>query len=170
MEVGWNEPVIGGVLCASGEFARTYADYLRTRHWFGVRKVVLRLVPFCEECGVESVPFEVHHKTYRNIGNEKLDDLQVLCNKCHKAAHHGSRLMSPFSEWRKRNGLVKKRAGRRLRVTVPMIAEAIGRNYQVVNRHVKNGRIDMGDLVSISRYVMGNLLVPKKGARRFVDI
>ena len=40
----------------------------------------------CEVCGC-SVNLNVHHESYRNYGNEDLDDLVVLCRKCHEERH-----------------------------------------------------------------------------------
>lgn len=35
----------------------------------------------------ESKFLQLHHKTYKNLGNEKLSDLVYLCNKCHHETH-----------------------------------------------------------------------------------
>lgn len=41
----------------------------------------------CEQCGYEPYKpcLQVHHKTYDRIFREELDDLILLCPKCHKA-------------------------------------------------------------------------------------
>lgn len=31
---------------------------------------------------------EVHHRTYKRRGNEKLDDLTTLCHRCHATYHN----------------------------------------------------------------------------------
>ncbi len=38
----------------------------------------------CQKCGSGSGRREVHHKTYERVGNERLDDLIVLCPECHE--------------------------------------------------------------------------------------
>ena len=54
----------------------TYKRYLRTRHWQQLRQEVLR-----------RADGQVHHLTYSNVGNEKLDDLIVVCPRCHMELH-----------------------------------------------------------------------------------
>lgn len=46
----------------------------------------------CQKCGTTK-NLEVHHKTYKNLGHEKLSDLLLLCHE-----HH-------FREHRKKRGL-----------------------------------------------------------------
>jgi hypothetical protein len=43
----------------------------------------------CETCGSRGSQAEVqvHHRTYRNLGREPLDDLVILCGFCHQALH-----------------------------------------------------------------------------------
>lgn len=39
-------------------------------------------------CGYEPwKPLQVHHRTYERIGNEGLDDLIVVCPRCHMKIH-----------------------------------------------------------------------------------
>jgi len=64
-----------------------YKAYLRTSHWFRKRKAALdHYGSKCSECGYTK-HLQVHHKTYANIGNEQMEDLQVLCSVCHKLKH-----------------------------------------------------------------------------------
>ena len=35
----------------------------------------------------------MHHLTYQNIGNEKEDELLLVCRKCHYAIHRGNYLV-----------------------------------------------------------------------------
>lgn len=46
---------------------------------------------------------EVHHKTYERLGNERLDDLVVLCPACHGDQHGFLRPL--WWHWAKRNGM-----------------------------------------------------------------
>ena len=32
-------------------------------------------------------PLEVHHRHYDTLGNERLDDVEVLCSSCHRNEH-----------------------------------------------------------------------------------
>lgn len=64
-----------------------YLAYLRSRDWAEKRYWVFRLRKFrCERCQ-ETKNLEVHHKTYKNLYNEPMDDLELLCNPCHRFEH-----------------------------------------------------------------------------------
>ena len=41
----------------------------------------------CERCGVDGEELELHHVTYQNLGDERDDDLELLCAGCHGRAH-----------------------------------------------------------------------------------
>src|SRR5215207_11742500 len=62
---------------------REYRQYLRTEGWKQRRQVALdRAKGFCEDCGTRT-NFEVHHRTYKRIGNERPEDLVAVCGRCH---------------------------------------------------------------------------------------
>lgn len=63
-----------------------YLKYLASREWAVLREQVReRCDDACERCG--SAPMRAcHHLTYERIGEEKLEDLQGLCEACHKFA------------------------------------------------------------------------------------
>jgi len=65
-----------------------YALSLNSEYWKEVRQRILARDRKCAKCG--SILFlEVHHKTYKSIGNEleHLGDLILLCSDCHKNEH-----------------------------------------------------------------------------------
>ena len=67
---------------------KTYRRYLKTKHWQQLRQEVIRRANGrCEKCGYEPWKRGVHHLTYSNVGNEKLDDLIVVCPRCHMELH-----------------------------------------------------------------------------------
>ncbi len=67
---------------------RNYKEYLKTDHWKITRAAALRRAGYkCEICG-SNKRLNVHHLTYRNIGNERPEDLMVLCYYHHKWIHH----------------------------------------------------------------------------------
>ena len=44
----------------------------------------------CQRCGKKHIRLEVHHIIFRSLGgNDELDNLITLCEKCHKALHDG---------------------------------------------------------------------------------
>jgi len=72
-------------------FAR-YADYLQSPHWRVVkvtwqpRRRSSKGQPVCEFCASAGL-LELHHRTYRNLGNERRSDLVLLCRDCHETVH-----------------------------------------------------------------------------------
>jgi 5-methylcytosine-specific restriction endonuclease McrA len=65
-----------------------YGDYLQSGVWGRYRAALLeRAEDKCEMCGAEGT-LHVHHKTYCRVGgNERFEDLIVLCPTCHKRVH-----------------------------------------------------------------------------------
>lgn len=64
-----------------------YEEYLQTNHWKDVRKRALYRSGYkCQLCSSKG-NLNVHHNTYENRGNEKDEDLIVLCEKCHGKFH-----------------------------------------------------------------------------------
>ena len=65
----------------------TYKKYLASDHWKALRKAAIeRADSKCELCG--SLFNEVHHIKYPNkLKYDKLSNLLVVCNKCHKKLH-----------------------------------------------------------------------------------
>ena len=63
-----------------------YDDYLKSDRWKYLTQAIRRAVKACEMC---SFPYElnVHHKTYKRVGNERREDLIVLCRSCHSRHH-----------------------------------------------------------------------------------
>ena len=88
-----------------GELPQTrYEKYLKSVHWkrkreqriFFAMQAYPPLLPRTVRCnGCERFVWlgriHVHHKTYENLGNEKIADLAVLCEGCH-AKEHGLEL------------------------------------------------------------------------------
>lgn len=66
-----------------------YNEYLRSDKWALKRQQKAQEQNFrCEICDKFLVKgFHIHHKTYKNFGNEKLSDLQFLCEECHINVH-----------------------------------------------------------------------------------
>ena len=61
-----------------------FKRYLASREWaLKKRAVRKRSGGICERCHVRPAA-EVHHKTYGNIGAERLEDLQHVCRPCHR--------------------------------------------------------------------------------------
>lgn len=69
-----------------------YAEYLETREWQERRRVHLEAAGNrCQLCN-RGERLHVHHRTYKNRGNEHFGDLIVLCAACHKHFHEGRKV------------------------------------------------------------------------------
>ena len=65
-----------------------YYKYLKSEQWMIIRKeMIFQRGGVCELCQSKS-ELQVHHLHYKNIFNEKAEDLQVLCRECHEEVHH----------------------------------------------------------------------------------
>jgi 5-methylcytosine-specific restriction endonuclease McrA len=64
---------------------RRYTDYIKSARWKRKRQDALRYYGRkCQACHKRPKVLHVHHRSYRNLGNEKMADLCPLCVSCHK--------------------------------------------------------------------------------------
>lgn len=64
-----------------------YEWYLLSSHWMDVRqRAIDNSDGLCVRCGGKR-RIQVHHKNYTNLGNEKDEDIEVLCGECHEDEH-----------------------------------------------------------------------------------
>jgi hypothetical protein len=77
------------VVCKdTGEVAKTYYEYLKTEHWKNLRSRFGKRYGFrCYICD-SSEDLNLHHKTYKRIGNESLQDMIWLCEYHHHLSHN----------------------------------------------------------------------------------
>lgn len=69
-----------------------YKEYLKTENWRTVRLAMLIRSHFrCQICN-GSNSLEVHHRSYKNFGDESLVDLIVLDRQCHHLFSQNGRL------------------------------------------------------------------------------
>jgi phage terminase large subunit GpA-like protein len=66
---------------------KSYDNYLKTAIWRARRNRALKQALWtCERCGGRR-ELQVHHKTYERLGAERDEDLEVLCDTCHRGHH-----------------------------------------------------------------------------------
>jgi 5-methylcytosine-specific restriction endonuclease McrA len=67
---------------------KAYEQYIsHSKVWKSKRKQAFKLYGRkCDTCGAKK-NLHVHHKTYANLFNEKMEDLQILCEPCHMKLH-----------------------------------------------------------------------------------
>lgn len=69
---------------------KEYQDYLASEAWKLLRKRLFAVRwQACERCQ-GTTWLEVHHRTYKRLGKERLEDLEILCRVCH-LAHHAAK-------------------------------------------------------------------------------
>jgi len=73
------------------QLGMTYQQYLASDHWADVKARYKRskLPQNCYVCGKQ--PVELHHRTYKRLGEEKLMDIVPLCRTCHQGTHDRSK-------------------------------------------------------------------------------
>lgn len=75
------------------EHSKQYDDYMRSDAWEAKRQQRIEIDGYkCVMCGRPTQTMKkinVHHISYRNLGNENvLTDLCTLCPTCHKHIHN----------------------------------------------------------------------------------
>ena len=82
----------------------SYYGYIHSEKWRKKRNLVYERAlrnagstnPFgiCEKCSLEPDTdcLQVHHLTYERLYNERLEDLILLCDSCHRAEHQKQNL------------------------------------------------------------------------------
>lgn len=87
---------------------REYEEYINSAAWRRLRDYAIKQAGGkCARCGVSrwSVRLEVHHLTYERFKRERLEDVIVLCPKCHEAADEERR-----AEMQRKNALALEAA------------------------------------------------------------
>jgi hypothetical protein len=68
------------------DWERRYQAYLASPQWRAKREEILSARGRAwERCG-RTVDLQIHHTHYRTLGNERPEDLEVLCPPCHEQA------------------------------------------------------------------------------------
>lgn len=75
---------------------KEYKEYLKSDKWRAIAKKRFEIDNYtCQMCGSRGTPnnpLEIHHLSYKHIGNEQnriYEDLVCLCHICHKLLHNG---------------------------------------------------------------------------------
>jgi 5-methylcytosine-specific restriction endonuclease McrA len=70
----------------------SYLEYLDSPEWWAIRRTAMRRANWtCEREKPgdprHEGPLDVHHRHYDTLGNENPDDVEVLCQVCHRSEH-----------------------------------------------------------------------------------
>jgi hypothetical protein len=64
-----------------------FNKYLKSDEWKHKRKLIMDFYNWtCQRCSNKAT--DLHHKTYENIFQEKFEDLEPLCRRCHNKEHN----------------------------------------------------------------------------------
>jgi hypothetical protein len=98
---------LGGVM---GKRKEEYTAYLNSAVWKLLRRQALdHADDRCQTCNCNK-SLQVHHRVYPKVlGTEKLNDLTVLCNKCHYLFHNHAPLKNKQSVKKKKKLSKKQR-------------------------------------------------------------
>jgi 5-methylcytosine-specific restriction endonuclease McrA len=124
--------------------ATAYAAYISSPQWQAKRADVLARDRYeCQTCCTTD-SLEVHHRHYRNFGNEALADLITLCSQCHEAITNvmrGRRYEQSMTfdnllpiERTTRHGITSNQNENHWRVPDPVPQRADGRSAQFVRQ------------------------------------
>ena len=73
---------------------KEHRRYLQTPKWRAIAATVRKRDGYrCQDCGRGGILLDVHHLTYKNWKNEKLEDLVTLCRKCHIKRHKKAKIL-----------------------------------------------------------------------------
>lgn len=61
---------------------RPKRDHPNSKYWMDIRSKVLKRGQGCCLC-FEQERLEVHHRTYKHYGSERMEELTTLCHECH---------------------------------------------------------------------------------------
>lgn len=67
-------------------FDSIYSRYLKSPDWKDKKRKVIKRDRCCRLCG-STKSLQVHHIHYKNVGDEPLEDLTLLCKSCHSKFH-----------------------------------------------------------------------------------
>lgn len=64
-----------------------YSQHLHSQYWRTIREIALAKSKYkCSRCRTKDY-LNAHHLTYENVGNERIEDIQILCRMCHEKEH-----------------------------------------------------------------------------------
>lgn len=85
---GWHRYLRDGWSQNLTEWRKRYRLYLQSTAWKNRRAGALRRANhICAMCEQPSTRLHVHHVDYVRAGNERVEDLRVLCKPCHGVVH-----------------------------------------------------------------------------------
>ncbi len=90
---GWKTFLRDGWSMGIDEWRARYRWYLQSRAWGQRREGAIRRAESrCDQCHHVHERLDVHHTNYIRVGDERVEDLRVLCRNCHRVAHTNGKI------------------------------------------------------------------------------
>ena len=99
-EIEKGNHIIYPLTLSTGEVVNNKKEFIKSKHWNRLKRLYLKnhrkeykekngYKISCEYCNKEHLRADVqlHHLSYKNVGNENLEELVLICFKCHLKAH-----------------------------------------------------------------------------------
>lgn len=87
----------------TGEVCKGYNAYLQSEHWKKLRNKRIKWengIAECSACHKKTTNIQLHHVSYKKLGNERKEDLVALCDECHWRVHHNKAFRELLWEYR----------------------------------------------------------------------
>jgi len=77
------------MVLSDGTEMGNHKNYLQSEHWKRIKQayMISNRPKECWCCKTKDQPLDLHHLHYQNVGNEQLEDLELLCRTCHAEVH-----------------------------------------------------------------------------------
>jgi len=117
-----------------------YANYLKSDHWKELRKNFYLRDKNHRKCFICGNPdnLNLHHKTYKRLGNEKYKNLVALCKKHHYQCHEYVLISRLFGFRSDINNIVRK-----IKITQRKKTDLVNSWYKHCEREFKKGSFNV---------------------------
>ena len=77
----------------TGEICNSYVEYINSKHWENFKREYSskNKIDRCYLCSRKLKEYHFHHTNYENVGNEKANDVRVVCPSCHRIYHDNNK-------------------------------------------------------------------------------
>ena len=115
----------------------SYQEYIKSEPWKEKKRERLDFAMYCCELCSNPNGLEVHHRSYKNLGDERLNDMIALCETCHGVFH-------------RRLGLHEDGIGQYINIREPL-AESLGKALEPLKEAHRDAGPTQGVLTGYSR-------------------
>jgi hypothetical protein len=111
----------------TNEVCHDYQSYLNSVHWRNFKKAYYNSNLFksrihfgginskCVCCQIPNKPLDIHHISYKRIGNERMFDVIPLCRDCHFLVHTKIKLLIENRQINNSWKIIKSKSWKKIR-------------------------------------------------------